>query len=203
MAAPSNEPLSLGEQALAAAKERDETRARKVWLHAWYDPVANLKAHTGCVRLADLYGDNDSKLLVAGADRKLKVYKGTVLLSENVLLDAPVAICAFYPEAKKPNLPSVAVAAGPFVFIYRNMRPYYKFTLPYLAVDKRESAAWAAQEANTDSDNGTDQLRDVLVAARDAGAQLSSRSQVRHTSLRLEAYIGPAHPALTNRAQPA
>ena len=98
------------------------------------------------MRLADLHGDGDSKLLVAGADRKLKIYKGTVLLSENVLLDAPVAICSFYPEAKKPALPSVAVAAGPYVFIYRNMRPYYKFTLPFLPVDSRESSAWTALE---------------------------------------------------------
>ena len=92
--------MSLGEQAMAAAKQRDESRARKVWLDAWYDPVASLRAHTPCVRLADLHGDGDSKLLVAGADRKLRVYKGTYLLSENVLLDAPVAICAFYPTAQ-------------------------------------------------------------------------------------------------------
>ena len=92
--------MSLGEQAMEAAKQRDESRARKVWLDAWYDPVASLRAHTPCVRLADLHGDGDSKLLVAGADRKLRVYKGTYLLSENVLLDAPVAICAFYPTAQ-------------------------------------------------------------------------------------------------------
>ena len=65
--------------------------------------------------------------------QKLKIYKGTTLLSENILLDAPVSICTFFPDNSKPRTPSVAVAAGGFVFIYRNLRPYYKFTLPLLS----------------------------------------------------------------------
>ena len=132
----------MGEQAMAAARDRDDARARKVWLHAWHDPVANLKAFAPCVRLADLNGDGDSKLLVGCSDRKLKIYKGTTLLSENILLDAPVALCVFYPQAKTPRVPSVAVAAGAYIFIYRNLRPYYKFTLPLLPVDPRETAVW-------------------------------------------------------------
>lgn len=83
---------SLGHQALEAHREREEARSRKVWLHAWHDPVAGLKAFSSCVRLADLNGDGDCKLLVAGMDRKLRVYKGTSLLSENILLDEPVRL---------------------------------------------------------------------------------------------------------------
>ena len=44
-------------------------RAERVWLDAWYDPVANLRAYSGCVRLSDLHGDGDHKLLVAGMAR--------------------------------------------------------------------------------------------------------------------------------------
>ena len=133
---------ATGEQVLAAAKVKEETKARNIWLHAWHDPVAGLKAYSQCVRLADLNGDGESKLMVAGSDKKLKIYKGTTLLSENVLLDQPVAVCIFYPDANKPRTPSVAVAAGPFVFIYRNLRPYYKFSLPALVVDDKEADVW-------------------------------------------------------------
>ena len=115
---------------MEAARKSEEARAKKIWLHAWHDPVAGLKSFTSCVRLADLSGDGESKLLVAGTDKRLKIYKGTTLLSENMLLAAPVSVCVFYPDAKKA--PSVGVAAGPFVFIYRNLRPYYKFSLPML-----------------------------------------------------------------------
>jgi len=165
---------NLGEQALAAAKEREESKSKKVWLHAWHDPVANLKAFGACVRLADLNGDGDSKLLVAGSDRKLKIYKGTTLLSENVLLDVPVAIATFYPDAKKPNTPSVAVASGAYVFIYRNLRPFYKFTLPLLPVDQRETQVWTEL---FEGKIGVEDAREQLTTIRDAGTALTARSQ--------------------------
>jgi len=166
---------TLGAQAMEAHTAREEAKSREVWLHAWHDPVAGLKAFSPCVRLADLNGDGDQKLLVAGSDRKLRIYKGTSLLSENILLDAPVrglpwrrpglaaqpvlcalraflhncathprplhpqvAIAVFHPEARKGTVPSVAVASGQYVFIYRNLRPYYKFILPTLDVDATE-----------------------------------------------------------------
>lgn len=56
---------------------------------------------------------------------------GTSLVSEHALLDVPSALATFYTDLNKPQTPSVAVAAGPYIFIYRNLRPYYKFTVPY------------------------------------------------------------------------
>jgi Bardet-Biedl syndrome 1 protein len=56
----------------------------------------------------------------------------------------PVSICTFYPDANRPHTPSVGVAAGPFVFIYRNLRPYYKFCLPQLQVADGEGGIWSA-----------------------------------------------------------
>eukprot|EP00965_Chrysotila_dentata_P224863 6194432-Pleurochrysis_carterae.AAC.5 len=96
---------AAAEEAMAAHAEREETKAKKVWLHAWHDPVATLSAYSPCVRLADIFADGDSKLLVANADKKLKIYKGTTLLSENILLDTPVAIAVFYPDNRKPAIP--------------------------------------------------------------------------------------------------
>ena len=65
-----------GEQVMAAARAQEEKKARSVWLHAWHDPVANLKAFTPCVRFADLSGDGESKCMVASSDKKLKIYTG-------------------------------------------------------------------------------------------------------------------------------
>ena len=55
------------------------------------------------------------------------------LVSEHNLLEVPVALCPFYSETQTPRTPSIAVAAGTHVYIYRNLRPYYKFTVPNLA----------------------------------------------------------------------
>ena len=158
---------------MAAAKASEERKARTIWLHAWHDPVAGLKAYSSCVRLADISDDGDSKLLVAGSDCKLRIYKGTSLLSENVLLDAPVSICAFHPDANRPRTPSVAVAAGACVFIYRNLRPHYKFCLPEMEVSAQEADVWASLNSGR---SVVADARAALVTARDGGELLSSLS---------------------------
>jgi Bardet-Biedl syndrome 1 protein len=167
--------MATGEEIMKAVQEAEDRAARNVWLHAWHDPVAGLKAYTPCVRFADLSGDGDSKLIVANSDKKLKIYTGTTLLSESIMLDAPVAICTFYPDAKtKPRVPSVGVAAGPFVFIYRNLRPWYKFSLPTREPSQQESHAWASLHGSKCT---IAEAKKMLSDARDAGTQLSSTSQ--------------------------
>ena len=167
--------ISAGEEVMKAARASEEKASRSVWLHAWHDPVAGLKAFTPSVRMCDLSGDGECKLLVASSDKKLKIYTGTTLLSENVLLDAPVSICTFYPDAKAvPRVPNVAVAAGAFVFIYRNLRPWYKFALPPGEVHPEESRAWEAVHSGSVSIPDTQKK---LAAARDEGVKLTSTSQ--------------------------
>lgn len=67
-------------------------------LHAWHDPLANVKAHSSCIALADLNCDGDSKLCICDLDKKLKVYKGTNLVVEYAILDTPIAMCITYTE---------------------------------------------------------------------------------------------------------
>lgn len=79
---------------------------------------------------------------------------------EHQLLEAPCALAVFYSDTSTPRVPSVAVAsgescalrsrlapsharaAGQHVFIYRNLRPYYKFTLPSAPLEKEEVDVW-------------------------------------------------------------
>jgi len=68
----------------------------------------------------------------------------------------------------------VGVAAGPFVFIYRNLRPWYKFSLPSKQSHPDEAKAWS------DMHSGLMTVADAklkLSNARDSGVQLSSTSQ--------------------------
>ena len=114
-----------------------------MWLHAFYDPVAGLKvAGSQCVLLADLGAKQDTNLIVADSSRRLKVWQGLQLFADLKLLDAPTAICSFYPDAVTPRIPSIAVAAGAFIYIYRNLKPYYKFTMPVREVHIKEETAW-------------------------------------------------------------
>ncbi|KAM9336062.1 BBSome complex member BBS1 [Symphorus nematophorus] len=119
------------------------------WLDAHYDPVAGLHTFSSCVDLADLSGDGESRLVVgdlgsgsSAAGMKLKVYRGTALMSESALLDLPAGLVAFFMDLHEPRIPAVAVASGPCIYVYKNLRPYFKFTLPGLEVNTLEQDVW-------------------------------------------------------------
>lgn len=126
-----------------------------------------------CARRRARAGDGEYKLIVADAARRLKVYRNTSLISENVLLDQPVALCVTYNEATKPRVPCVSVAAGPHVFIYRRLRPYFKFTVPPTPLAAAEADVWTRlSSGHADIGGAVEQL----VTMRDAGTALSTRS---------------------------
>lgn len=117
------------------------------WLDAHYDPVASLYTFSSCMALEDLSRDGDHKCLIGDLgnghlDMKLKVYKGTELSFETPLLDLPTGVMTFYMDTTDPRTPAVAVAAGAFVYVYKNLRPYFKFTLPHLQLNPEELELW-------------------------------------------------------------
>eukprot|EP00992_Anisonema_acinus_P004112 TRINITY_DN14749_c0_g1_i1.p1 TRINITY_DN14749_c0_g1~~TRINITY_DN14749_c0_g1_i1.p1 ORF type:complete len:129 (+),score=21.54 TRINITY_DN14749_c0_g1_i1:648-1034(+) len=96
------------------------------------------------------------------------------MVSENPLLDTPCAISSFYMDYNEPvRRPAVAVAAGPYIFIYKNLRPYYKFTLPPMEINQIESDVWA----NLRNSKITVQSAiDDLENAKENGVVLTARS---------------------------
>jgi Bardet-Biedl syndrome 1 protein len=48
----------------------------------------------------------------------------------------------FHMDGNEPQTPAIAVASGAYLYIYKNMKPFYKFTLPLLQVSTLESNAW-------------------------------------------------------------
>lgn len=154
---------------------------RSPWLDSFHDQLAGLRCFSSCVRFADLFGDGESRMVVADTTKRLKVYRGTAVVSEHALLDRPVSVCAFHDEVSSSNSttptrrsPGIAVAAGPFVFIYRNLRPYFKFTVEEVQLDPVEVDLWRSLQTNDAFDLAS--ASEVLVQARNGGTRLSSRS---------------------------
>ncbi|KAM8889205.1 BBSome complex member BBS1 isoform 1-T2 [Synchiropus picturatus] len=149
------------------------------WLDAHYDPVAGLHTFSSCMDLADLSGDGETRLVVGdlgsgSTGMKLKVFRGTALLSESVLLDLPAGLVAFFMDLHEPRIPAVAVASGPCVYVYKNLRPYFKFTLPGLEVNQLEQDVWQqAREGQVDPQT----LKETLEVLRTSeGVPLTLRS---------------------------
>ena len=47
------------------------------------------------------------------------------------------------PEVSSPPIPTVAIASGECIYIYRYLRPYLKFTMPQVELDPQEVDIWA------------------------------------------------------------
>ncbi|XP_059497561.1 Bardet-Biedl syndrome 1 protein isoform X2 [Stegostoma tigrinum] len=183
---------SPGRSLKMEGNERSEACAK--WLDAHYDPVANLYTFSSCVALADLHGDGETKLIVGDlgtgqSNMKLKVYKGTTMLSENTLIDLPTGVVAFLMDTNEPRTPAVAVASGPYIYIYKNLRPYFKFTLPPLEVNPLEQDIW--HQAKEDKiDHLT--LKEMLESFRDKGGMRLSARSLRYLMLEpheMEAFV--------------
>ena len=117
------------------------------WISAFQDPVAGINTSSCCMALEDLNGDGENKLIIADVgttpfDMRLKVYKGTSLLANMQLINLPSGICTFFIDTNEPITPAIAVASGPYVYVYKNLRPYFKFTLPSLDINPTEAQYW-------------------------------------------------------------
>mmetsp|Transcript_49134 Transcript_49134/g.130457 ORF Transcript_49134/g.130457 Transcript_49134/m.130457 type:complete len:569 (+) Transcript_49134:1-1707(+) len=123
--------------------------------------------------LADLHAEGDHRLIMVDLKKRIRIYKGTTIQWEQKLLDAPCAVQCFYHEVASPPIPTLAVASGHQVFIYRYMRPYLKFTLPPVEVSAAEAEVW--EELRVDgSDVRT--AYDRLNALRENGTSLTNHS---------------------------
>ena len=151
------------------------------WLLANYDPNAKLYTFSSCISLCDLQGDGDFKLIIAdlgltSPNIKLRVYRGTTQQSEHALVDVPSGIVAFHMDTLDPQTPAITVASGSYLYIYKNLKPFYKFCLPALEVNQTEREAW-----NQVKDDKIDvlTLKEVLANIRDeiGDTNLTSRSQ--------------------------
>ncbi|XP_057408003.1 Bardet-Biedl syndrome 1 protein isoform X5 [Balaenoptera acutorostrata] len=138
--------------AAASSSDSDSGRAESSeasskWLDAHYDPMANIHTFSACLELADLHGDGEYKLVVGdlgpgGQQPRLKVLKGPTVLSESPLPALPAAAATFLMEQHEPRTPALALASGPCVYVYKNLRPYFKFTLPQLPPNPLEQDLW-------------------------------------------------------------
>lgn len=101
--------------------------------------------------LADLHRDGDYRLLIGDIglpvgtvgkyQSKLKVYHGTYLQSENLLVDIPCGVVVVHND-RPEQTSSVIVASSSYLYVYRNMKPFYKFSLPPLETNQIELDAW-------------------------------------------------------------
>lgn len=84
-----------------------------------------------------------------GQQPRLKVLKGPLVMTESPLPALPAAAATFLMEQHEPRTPALALASGPCIYVYKNLRPYFKFSLPQLPPNPLEQDLWnQAKEVN-------------------------------------------------------
>ncbi|XP_017775574.1 PREDICTED: Bardet-Biedl syndrome 1 protein [Nicrophorus vespilloides] len=118
------------------------------WLDAHSDRGAGLQVLLNGAVLADVAGDGDHRLVVADVKlqpdtrSRLKVYRGTLLTSDQTLPDIPSAVITFYPDNLEPKVPAVGITCGLDLLMYKNNKPYFKFSVPSLPISALEDEVW-------------------------------------------------------------
>ncbi|CAJ1352811.1 unnamed protein product [Effrenium voratum] len=154
------------------AKPKEEKKKNQ-WLDAWHDPVAGMSCYSSFLCLADLLADGDHRLVMVDMKKRIRMYKGTTIQWEHKLPDVPCAVQAFYEKAGSPPIPTLAVASGHKVLIFKNMRPSQQFRLPPLEIDPVEQRIWEEMSHDgADIPAGFDKLN----MARENGTALSNQS---------------------------
>ncbi|XP_011691082.1 PREDICTED: Bardet-Biedl syndrome 1 protein isoform X1 [Wasmannia auropunctata] len=118
------------------------------WLEALWEPSAGLFSLPGGLDMLDISGDGDARLICAdlgpvGSDStKIRVYKGGDQITEHNMVDPPCGVVGFYTENGEPRSSVVAVGAGASVYIFKNMRPFFKYCLPHIDAHPKEREIW-------------------------------------------------------------
>lgn len=155
------------------AKDAEPEKKKSPWLDAWHDPVAGMSCYSSFLCLADLVADGDHRLVMVDMKKRIRMYKGTTIQWEHKLPDVPCAVQAFYHEVGNPPIPTLAVASGHRVLIFRNMRPSMQYRLPPIEIDPVESQIWEEMDQDSsDIQAGFERLN----TARENGVALSNLS---------------------------
>ncbi|KAG4086548.1 hypothetical protein H8356DRAFT_1734355 [Neocallimastix lanati (nom. inval.)] len=72
----------------------------------------------------------------------LKIFKDDHVETKIDLPDIPRAICSFYSDIQVGIHPTIAIAIGTTIYMYRDRYPYIKMTLPPVEANPIEEKAW-------------------------------------------------------------
>eukprot|EP01013_Petalomonas_cantuscygni_P004599 TRINITY_DN1499_c0_g1_i2.p1 TRINITY_DN1499_c0_g1~~TRINITY_DN1499_c0_g1_i2.p1 ORF type:complete len:615 (+),score=148.63 TRINITY_DN1499_c0_g1_i2:68-1846(+) len=147
-------------------------KPKPIWLDGWNDPFAGVSCWSQTMVTGDFSGNNDFRLVVADECKKVKIFGDTAMVDQLQFAGLPTAVISWY-ASLKDRIPLLAVATGPYLYLYHNLRPHWKFTLPPMPIAPEESDAWASHASGRIS---TARLGELLEACKDQGTLMTARA---------------------------
>lgn len=156
-----------------------------VWAASFDDPLANLNSFPGSLALMNVDGrsgvkllaihlvkDNDGKPLSS----KLMAWRSNTRIETVDLPGVASGIAACNLSSGEGSLAATAVAVDDAVLIFKNLKPYYRFTLPSLPASQEESEVWSDILARRKQTSNLEVFKERLHDIRSSTAFLSARS---------------------------
>ncbi|KAJ8683685.1 hypothetical protein QAD02_019477 [Eretmocerus hayati] len=159
------------------------------WLDAIWEPNAQICTLPDGLNTLDVVGDGDVKLIAADLtsleNPKLRVFKAGDQTGEYPVAEIPSAVSGFYTDNIDRKSSVLAVGAGSSVFMFKNMKPHFKFCLPQLTAHQKEQDIW--YKAGLDEELNVSTLADDLdLLLGDIGAAHVSPRTLKFLSLEPE-----------------
>lgn len=109
---------------------------------------------------------------MADLTNRIKVYKGTNVIFEDTLANPPIAVETFFENTKKPMIPYIAIASEDCIFLYYKYKPFTKFVLPDLDLEKDEIDLWSKLDAGSiDLNEAIEGLNNIRENGKDVSNQ--------------------------------
>ncbi|KAH8868962.1 Bardet-Biedl syndrome 1 protein like [Schistosoma japonicum] len=146
------------------------------WLLARHDATINLSSFSQCMCFGDIFDSSTNELIIADFSQyfkdihsnlehyefKIKTFKGIKIINEISHLEAPAGIIIFKCKGKDKIILDLAVASGPYIYVYRKLSPYYKYILPSLQPQLNELQLWEqAREGNLTAEELREKLEEL------------------------------------------
>lgn len=118
------------------------------WLLALEDKNAGLYTTSSNICFVDVHSRGDMNLIIIDMGNgfnniKMNVYRGGSLQTQLAIIDVPSATVPFFMDSGEAGrTPAIAVASGHYLYIYKSLKPFYKFQLPSLPTNQTEIDAW-------------------------------------------------------------
>lgn len=117
--------------------KRCETLLIYFYFHKRCRYIIKIFSHLHNYQIISYYPSNNLLSL------SIQVYKGTSIVNDIMLPDTPTSLVSFFTTESIPrNSPVVAVSMGSSVYIYKNMKLFYKFYLPPIDIQPLEANVW-------------------------------------------------------------
>ncbi|EGD72418.1 hypothetical protein PTSG_00438 [Salpingoeca rosetta] len=148
------------------------------WQKVVDDPIADMDCTSSCITFADVNNQGENKVIVANMQfaegkSKLQVLNCGELQQSIHLFGFPCGTISFR-TSDEASAPAIAVASGNALYVFKNLKPFYKFILPDLPLDEQELETWVGVRRAERVD--ADVLQNALLTLRGNGVKLSPRS---------------------------